>query len=308
MAHRLRLLLSSARPSSARTGVRLGVHTTSSSSEGGRAAARPRGGWPGPACGPSCSMRPSFPRVKICAGWVTPEALADVEVDPEKYPLTIQPFTACGLGFEGEMPRDALGAAGQLRHRPPRVRPPPPRPCGRAAGADVREGARVTAVTATATASASRPSGASSGSGRHRRGRTSLPGRARHSARCPSARRSSSPRRARRGSPPTASPRSARFTDAPELYVEPDLKGYGWYFPKDDVLNIGIGCTGAAAAPAAAPRRAGRRAARLRASPARPADRAVPRPRLRRAPAGAAAPGRAAASVWSATPPASPVT
>jgi flavin-dependent dehydrogenase len=28
---------------------------------------------------------------------------------------------------------------------------------------------------------------------------------------------------------------------APELYVEPDLKGYGWYFPKEDVLNIGIG-------------------------------------------------------------------
>jgi flavin-dependent dehydrogenase len=25
-------------------------------------------------------------------------------------------------------------------------------------------------------------------------------------------------------------------------YVEPDLKGYGWYFPKGDVLNVGIGC------------------------------------------------------------------
>src|SRR2546422_10708875 len=42
-----------------------------------------------------------FPRVKVCAGWVTPEALADVEVDPEKYPLTIQPFTACGFAFAG---------------------------------------------------------------------------------------------------------------------------------------------------------------------------------------------------------------
>src|SRR5262249_19026037 len=29
---------------------------------------------------------------------------------------------------------------------------------------------------------------------------------------------------------------------APELYVEPDLKGYGWYFPKGDVLNVGVGC------------------------------------------------------------------
>ena len=42
-----------------------------------------------------------FPRVKICAGWVTPEALRDLEVDPDKYPLTIQPFDACVLEFEG---------------------------------------------------------------------------------------------------------------------------------------------------------------------------------------------------------------
>ena len=42
-----------------------------------------------------------FPRVKICAGWVTPEALVDLEVDPDKYPLTIQPFDACILEFEG---------------------------------------------------------------------------------------------------------------------------------------------------------------------------------------------------------------
>src|SRR5207344_1142229 len=33
---------------------------------------------------------------------------------------------------------------------------------------------------------------------------------------------------------------------APELFVEPDLKGYGWYFPKGDVLNIGIGCVAGA--------------------------------------------------------------
>jgi flavin-dependent dehydrogenase len=34
--------------------------------------------------------------------------------------------------------------------------------------------------------------------------------------------------------------------DAPELYVEPDLRGYGWYFPKGGWVNIGIGCTGGA--------------------------------------------------------------
>ena len=41
-----------------------------------------------------------FPRVKICAGWVTRAALADLEVEADKYPLTIQPFRACVLEFE----------------------------------------------------------------------------------------------------------------------------------------------------------------------------------------------------------------
>jgi flavin-dependent dehydrogenase len=33
------------------------------------------------------------------------------------------------------------------------------------------------------------------------------------------------------------------FLRAPEIYVEPDLRGYGWYFPKRDFVNIGVGCT-----------------------------------------------------------------
>jgi flavin-dependent dehydrogenase len=33
------------------------------------------------------------------------------------------------------------------------------------------------------------------------------------------------------------------FMHAPELYLEPDLRGYGWYFPKRDFINIGVGCT-----------------------------------------------------------------
>src|SRR5204863_6299644 len=43
----------------------------------------------------------AFPRVKVCAGWVTRAALDDLELDAEKYPLTIQPFSACVLAFEG---------------------------------------------------------------------------------------------------------------------------------------------------------------------------------------------------------------
>jgi flavin-dependent dehydrogenase len=33
------------------------------------------------------------------------------------------------------------------------------------------------------------------------------------------------------------------FMHAPVLYIEPDLRGYGWYFPKRDFINIGVGCT-----------------------------------------------------------------
>ena len=44
-----------------------------------------------------------------------------------------------------------------------------------------------------------------------------------------------------RDAPAARAPRGAARAAAPVLYVEPDLKGYGWYFPKEDVLNVGIG-------------------------------------------------------------------
>ncbi len=79
--------------------------------------------------------------------------------------------------------------------------------------------------------------------------------------------------------------------EAPELYVEPDLKGYGWYFPKGDVLNVGVGCV---AGPGVdLPRRRDALVEALHAlgsSAARSPHRAVSRPRLRRAAAGAAPP------------------
>jgi len=36
--------------------------------------------------------RTAFPRTKLCAGWVTPQALADLELDPQDYPLSIMTF------------------------------------------------------------------------------------------------------------------------------------------------------------------------------------------------------------------------
>src|SRR6185369_12796821 len=88
-----------------------------------------------------------FPRVKLCAGWVTPEALADAEIDPERYPATIQPFEACRFQFDGALHETRWrrpASYGILRrefdhHLLQRAR---------ATGADVREGARVTAVRA----------------------------------------------------------------------------------------------------------------------------------------------------------------
>ena len=57
---------------------------------------------------------------------------------------------------------------------------------------------------------------------------------------------------------------------APELYVEADLRGYGWYFPKQDFINIGIGCTGGG--DGSLPRRREALVAALRASGRLPAD------------------------------------
>jgi flavin-dependent dehydrogenase len=182
----------------------------------------------------------TFPRVKICAGWVTPEALADVEVDPDKYPLTIQPFTACRFGFAGKIHETRWSrpaSYGIVRsefdhHLLDRAR---------AAGADVREGARVTAVTREGD-------GIHIASGRGVFVAPVVIGAGGHH--CPVAKAFGQvsereevvvAQESETRLPADRLEALRNFATAPELYVEPDLKGYGWYFPKDDVLNIGIG-------------------------------------------------------------------
>jgi len=210
-----------------------------------------------------------FPRVKICAGWVTPEALADVEVDPEKYPHTLQPFTACRFGFAGKIHETRWrrpASYGIVRsefdhHLLERAR---------AAGADVRDGARVTAVTRA-------------GIGVRvvsERGVFTAPlviGAGGHH--CPAAKAFGqvSEREevviAQESETRLPADRLGTLRDVattPELYVEPDLKGYGWYFPKEDVLNIGIGVV---AGPGVdLPRRRDALVASLRTSGHLPAD------------------------------------
>ena len=210
-----------------------------------------------------------FPRVKICAGWVTPAALDDLEIDPEKYPLTIQPFKACVLEFGGgrhETGWRRPASYGIIRREFDHFL------LERAAavGADVRWGIRVTGVSAGPAAVAVETE----------RGRFEAPvviGAGGH--RCPVARVLgevsereevvvAQESETRLG--PEWTERLRPFMEAPEIYVEPDLRGYGWFFPKQDFINIGIGCTGGG--DGTLPRRREELLAALRASGRLPAD------------------------------------
>jgi flavin-dependent dehydrogenase len=45
--------------------------------------------------------RAAFPRAKLCAGWVTPKVLRDLEIEPGEYPLGFLTFEALRLSFKG---------------------------------------------------------------------------------------------------------------------------------------------------------------------------------------------------------------
>src|SRR5438552_11486796 len=167
--------------------------------------------------------------------------MADVEVDPDKYPLTIQAFSACRFEFEG--------ARHETRWRTPASYGIVRREFdhylldrARAAGTDVREGARVTAVSREAhgvrvvSERGVFEAAVVIGAGGHRcpvagafgevSGREEVVVAQESETRLPSDQVEA----------------LGTLFEAPELYVERDLAGYGWYFPKADVLNIGIGC------------------------------------------------------------------
>ena len=210
-----------------------------------------------------------FPRVKICAGWVTWEAMRDLELDPEKYPLTIQPFAACTVGFED--------ARHETRWRGPASFGIIRREFDHylleraaAAGADVRWGQRVHAARVDGdrvrveTTHEAYTAAAVIGAGGHR---------------CPVAHALGDvsaeeavvvAQESETRLPPERVEALRGFFEAPEIIVEGDLAGYGWYFPKGDFLNIGVGCTGGHEAGLL--RRREELVARLRASGRLPAD------------------------------------
>ena len=210
-----------------------------------------------------------FPRVKICAGWVTPEALADLEIDPDKYPLTIKPFDACVLEFEGARHETAWqtpASYGIIRREFDHYL----LERAAAAGADVRWGIRVTAVeqrpdaVALTTERGVFEAPLVIGAGGHHCPVAKALGEISDREEVVAAQESET------RLPPEWVERPGGFMRAPELYVEEDLRGYGWYFPKQDFINIGIGCTGGG--DGSLPRRREALVAALRASGRLPGD------------------------------------
>jgi menaquinone-9 beta-reductase len=213
-----------------------------------------------------------FPRVKVCAGWVTPTVLADLEIDPEKYPLTIQAFTACVFEFAGgrhETRWQRPASYGIVRREFDHYL----LERAAAAGADVRWGNRVRAVERAGDGvrveaeHGVHEAPVVIGAGGHR---------------CPVARAFGEVSEAEavvvaQESETRLAPAERQalepFLEAPELYVEPDLRGYAWYFPKQDVVNIGVGCTDGGDGSLPARREA--LLAALRASGRLPADLAL---------------------------------
>lgn len=184
-----------------------------------------------------------FPRVKLCAGWVTPAALDDAEVEPQGYPHTIQSFDRVTVGVEQRVHEtrwDRIASFGIVRaefdtHLLARAR---------AAGVDVREAQRVRRVAhvpgglAVETDTARLTAPLVVGAGGYQ---------------CPVARAlgATDPEEAvvvtQESETRVGAERLRSLTPhfgVPELFAEPDFHGYAWYFTKGDFLNVGVGAVG----------------------------------------------------------------
>jgi len=183
----------------------------------------------------------TFPRVKLCAGWVTRRALADLELAPDAYPRTIQPFASVTIAVDGrehETRWDEPVSYGIVRAEFDTflLR----RAAG--AGAEVREGVRVRAVHEAGAAVMVE-------AGAERFTAPLVVGAGGHG--CPVARALGDVDAAaqvvvtqesetRIGAERELTARHG----TPELIAEPDFRGYGWYFTKGDFLNVGVGALG----------------------------------------------------------------
>lgn len=184
-----------------------------------------------------------FPRVKLCAGWVTRPVLKDLELDPERYPFTIQPFSKATLEFENDSrvtTWPSIVSYGIVRKEFDHFLLERARSAGAAVVEDARvhdvarAGSRVKVTTRERAFEAPFVIGAG---GHH----------------CPVARRLGEISEGetvvvtQESETRIGERRLAEFAPKPgipELFPEPDFRGYAWYFAKGDFLNVGIGCLG----------------------------------------------------------------
>jgi flavin-dependent dehydrogenase len=180
-----------------------------------------------------------FPRVKLCAGWVTPPVWEDLELSPSAYPLTLQAFSAARLQVDGRVLESrwpatvgygivrrefdqflleravACGAEAVYGQRVLRLEP-------------ISDGMRVVCSDREYLARVVVGAGGTT---------------------CPVAKQFSEKGDdslvvALEAETHLSIERLHEWTPCfgvPELAVEPDFLGYGWYFTKQDYLNIGIG-------------------------------------------------------------------
>jgi menaquinone-9 beta-reductase len=204
--------------------------------------------------------RAAFPRDKVCAGWITPQAVDDLELDLDEYGSgrTLQPITGFRVGVMGRAPLRFISYDRVVSYGIRR--------CEfddyllRRSGAWLELGAPVSSL-------------------RREHGnwivndRVAAPvlvGAGGHW--CPVAhmlnstpeREASAERQTRSASGavvvaqetefPIAPARARAFTtaaDTPELYFTSDFKGYGWVFRKQGHVNIGVGSLAPHACPTA---------------------------------------------------------
>lgn len=182
-----------------------------------------------------------FPRPKLCAGWVTPAVWRTLEIDPKHYPRTVQPFSDATIELDGEVLEtswDRIVSYGIVRREFDEFL------LRRAeqSGAVVREGVRVSSVVRdgggvrVAADGDSFAAGVVIGAGGHH---------------CPVARALGEiapdeavvvTRESETRVGTSLLRELTRRCGTPELFAEPDFRGYGWYFTKGDFLNVGIGC------------------------------------------------------------------
>ena len=184
-----------------------------------------------------------FPRVKLCAGWITPAILEALELDPADYPYTFAEFRSALLWVDDTLERtdytrpvsygiirkefdyyllQRAEAAGVTRI-PSDVR-----------GVTQEEGH--IAVTTRAGEAYRAPLAIGAGG-------TKDPLRRQLTQRPPGERMVVT----LESETAVGADRIRAHTPhhgVPELFLEPDVNGYAWYFTKGDFLNIGIGRLG----------------------------------------------------------------